>query len=78
MNDKEHEITFGTLTPDGLTNVRLIKQSDIGRCPFVIMVAEHYREDGTCKCDDPVERERMIREWEYKPEDFKNIPLKEK
>ncbi len=51
---EEHKITFGTLSPDGsLTDIRLIKQSDVGRCPHVILVPEHYREDGSCKCDDP-------------------------
>jgi hypothetical protein len=52
--DDDHKITFGTLQPDGtLTNVRLIRQADIGKCPHFIMVPEHYREDGSCKCDDP-------------------------
>ena len=40
------------------------------RCKFFIMVGEHYREDGSCKCDDPTERAMMIREWEYTEEDF--------
>lgn len=67
----EHEIQFGTLQKDGtLTNVRGIKQSDIGRCPHVIMVASHYREDGTCKCDDPKEQAMMIKEWGYAKKDF--------
>lgn len=67
----EHEIQFGTLSPDGkLTNVRMIKQSDIGRCPFFIMVASHYRGDGTCKCNDPEERNMMITEWGYNTADF--------
>lgn len=67
----EHKVTFGTWTPDGLVNVRLIKQSDIGKCPHVIMVPTHYREDGTCKCDDPIEQAMMIREWGYSKKDFK-------
>jgi len=63
--------TFGKLGPDGkLTNVRVIKQSDLLKCPHVILVAEHYRDDGTCKCDDPVEQKRMIEEWGYKATDF--------
>lgn len=70
--DSEHEITFGTLQPDGqLTNVRQIKQADIGACPHVIFIPSHYRPDGTCKCDDAEERAMMIREWEYEPGDFK-------
>ena len=71
MTDKGHEIQFGTLHPDGsLTNARLIKQSDISRCPHVIMVPSHYRDDGSCKCDDPEEQAMMIREWGYSEEDF--------
>jgi hypothetical protein len=70
--------TFGTLYPDGtLANVRLIKQSDLRNCPFCIMVAEHYREDGTCKCNDPKERARMRKEWGYKDSDFRKAGLTE-
>jgi hypothetical protein len=69
--------TFGTLNPDGtLSNVREIKQADLMRCPFTIFVASHYRDDGTCKCDDPAERAMMIREWGYEASDFTNIPLR--
>ncbi len=65
------EIQFGTLHPDGsLTGVKIIKQSDITACPHVIMMPEHYRDDGSCKCDDPEHRAMMIREWEYTEEDF--------
>ncbi len=68
----EHEIKFGTLHEDGtLTNVRLIKQSDIGRCHHHILVVSHYRDDGSCKCDDPEEQVMMIQEWGYKKSDFK-------
>ena len=34
------------------------------------MVAEHYRTDGSCKCDDPQEQAMMIREWGYSESDF--------
>lgn len=66
-----NKVQFGTLTPAGLTNIRMIKQSDIGKCPHFIMVPEHYREDGTCKCNDPVEQAMMIKKWGYKKSDFK-------
>ncbi len=67
----EHEIQFGTLHSDGqLTNVHMIKQSDIGACPHVIFSPTHYRPNGSCKCDDPDERAMMIREWEYEASDF--------
>ena len=63
---------FSTLHPDGTeTTVREIKQSDMLACPHCIIVAEHYRADGSCKCDDPVEQARMIREWGYTAADFK-------
>ena len=71
MTTDEHEITFGMLQTNGqLTNVRRIKQSDIGACPNVILLSSHYRPDGTCKCDDTDERAMMIREWEYEASDF--------
>jgi hypothetical protein len=58
-------IRFSTLHPDGTeTNVRIIKQSDMQKCPHCIMVPEHYRKDGTCKCND--EKETVMREWGYK------------
>jgi hypothetical protein len=46
------------------TNVREIKQSDIQRCPHFIMVAEHYRADGSCRCNDREHTE--MKEWGYK------------
>lgn len=74
-----HTITFSSmeLVNGELveTSRRLIKQTDIQRCPFVIMVPEHYREDGSCKCNDPAERERMKLEWEYTDQDFREAGL---
>ena len=76
---KENEVQFGTLEEDGrLTNVRLIKQSDITKCPHCIMVPEHYRADGSCKCDDAEERKKMIKMWGYKRGDFVGIAIKGK
>ena len=67
----DHTIQFGTLSPDGtLTNQRSIKQADIGRCPNVIFVADHYREDGSCKCNSRSHRDMMIAEWEYTEDSF--------
>lgn len=72
MTDKGHEIKFGTLHQGGrLTNVRHIKQTTINACPHVIFLPEHYRDDGSCKCDDPQEQAMMIREWGYSRSDFK-------
>ncbi len=56
--------TFGKLGPDGrLTSIRIIKQSDMLKCPHCIMVPEHYRDDGTCKCDDPTAT--VMADWGY-------------
>lgn len=61
-------VAFTKLKPDGtMGEVRTIKQSDIARCPHVIIMAEHYREDGTCKCND--KNETVMREWGYKWKD---------
>jgi len=69
--------TFVTLHPNGtMSNIRFIKQSDIGKCRFCIFAPEHYREDGTCKCDDLEHRKHMIKNWGYSPKDFKGIPLR--
>lgn len=57
-------IPFGTLHPDGtMTNPRIVRHSDVGKCPFLILVPEHYRDDGSCRCDDPDHRE--MAEWGY-------------
>ena len=74
---EDHKITFGTLNNSGeLSNVRMISQSTILKCRFAILVPEHYREDGSCKCDDAEHRKMMIKEWEYKKSAFKGIPLR--
>ena len=60
-----HEVRFGTLHADGsMTDERTIKQSDLAKCPYCIWMAEHYREDGSCRCDDPDHSE--MREWGYR------------
>jgi hypothetical protein len=52
-NSGEETIQFGVLHEDGtLTDERFIKRSDIGACPQYILVPEHYREDGSCRCDE--------------------------
>jgi len=67
---------FSTLHPDGReTNVREINQSDLMACPFAILVPEHYRADGSCKCDDRKHRSMMILEWEYTQASFAAVGL---
>jgi hypothetical protein len=56
--------TFGTLNKDGtLSDVRVIQSSAIAKCPHCIFVPRHYREDGTCKCDDPNDLD--MKSWGY-------------
>lgn len=43
--------------------VRILKHADIRKCPHVIFVPEHYRDDGSCKCDDPTET--VMATWGY-------------
>ena len=32
-------------------------------CPHLILVPEHYREDGTCRCDD--HEHQIMADWGY-------------
>lgn len=64
LYEDEHAVQFGTIDSDGhVYNVRLIKQSSIAACPHFIVVAEHYREDGSCKCNDP--SDENMKTWGY-------------
>lgn len=63
------------MTIDRTGKVLSSKTIDPAKCKFFIFSADHYREDGTCKCNDPEHRKMMIREWEYTPSQFKDIPL---
>ena len=72
----EHEVMFGTLNPNGeVTNVRKIKQLMFHNCPFFIMIPEHYREDGSCKCNDPEHRKMMKKEWGYTNKSFRDVGI---
>ena len=44
--------------------VTLMRVADIRKCPHVIIMPEHYRADGTCRCNDPEHVE--MRAWGYK------------
>jgi hypothetical protein len=61
-------------TPSG-AYVRTMKQRDLLKCPFAIFDPTHYREDGTCKCNDPMHRELMKREWGYTDAAFRKAGL---
>jgi len=45
-------------------DIREIKQSDLMKCPHCILVADHYREDGSCRCNDP--DHKVMKQWGYK------------
>ena len=54
-----------------------MNQDDIRKCPFSIFSPEHYRSDGSCRCDDAEHRKMMISEWDYSEDDFSDIPLRD-
>lgn len=56
-------IGFFEVGPDGIRFVAQLKHADIARCTFKIMVPEHYRSDGSCRCDDPTHTEMV--DWGY-------------
>ena len=56
---------FGRFTADGsYEHVRTIDQSVLRQCPNVILAPEHYRDDGTCYCNDRFRPE--MKEWGYR------------
>lgn len=60
------EFGEGELTPGGklrVKHVRTLPQSAISACPHTILDPSHYRDDGTCKCDDPNATEMAA--WGY-------------
>ena len=64
MKHDKNEVTFGTLTSDGVfTSVRVIRREDIMRCPNFILVPDHYNADGTCRCNDELHSE--MKEWGF-------------
>ena len=77
--------TFDTLNPDGTfrhhatgISVRIMNQATFAKCPFVIMLPEHYNTtDGTpCQCHNPEYRKIMIRQWGYTKRDFAKAGIK--
>ena len=63
-------VEFGNLTPEGYEPLGNVSQEAIKACPHLIIEVTHYRPDGSCRCDDPDEQQRMIDEWGYSPSDF--------
>ena len=57
-------VEFRELRADGtVVSVREIPHAAIRACPHVILVAEHYRPDNTCVCDD--QDATVMSEWGY-------------
>jgi hypothetical protein len=58
-------VRFSDLVKDETTGelVETQTRETIMACPHTIMVASHYREDGTCRCNDPKHRE--MKAWGY-------------
>lgn len=57
-------IRFATLHPDGtLSDERELDQAAVAACPHFILTPEHYRPDGSCRCNDPEHREMLA--WGY-------------
>ena len=56
----EGKLEGGTFS---VRHVRTIQQSSIGNCPHFIFDPGHYREDETCRCNDPSHTE--MAEWGY-------------
>ena len=55
---------FGKLDADGTyTHIRTLQQASMAKCPHCIMLPEHYRDDESCRCNDPNHTE--MAEWGY-------------
>lgn len=44
--------------------VKILLQSAIDKCPHVIFMPDHYRDDGSCKCND--KNETVMKTWGYR------------
>ena len=53
------------MSEDKLKNgtVYTMKQSDVHKCPHYIMMPNHYRDDGTCKCNELGHQDMLA--WGY-------------
>lgn len=76
------EITFSRGIVDADGHIQIVEEHrlDPTRCRFLIFAGEHYREDGSCRCDDPEHVKHMIRNWGYRRNQFDpavvaNIPV---
>ena len=49
-------------TPEDLKTAKFV-EIDPQKCPHFIFVGDHYRADGSCKCDNP--NETIMASWGY-------------
>jgi len=64
---------FNTMSANGtIIHNRTISRESMLACPYTIMMPDHYRDDQSCRCDDPGHLEMI--EWEYKWNGTKWIP----
>lgn len=54
---------FGELDPDSFKELGEVDQADMKKCPHLIIAFEHYRPDGSCRCNDISHKE--MSEWGY-------------
>lgn len=55
-NERKHmaQIEFTRINEQGeITEVRTLSSEAVKGCSFFILDPEHYRDSGTCRCDDP-------------------------
>lgn len=57
------KLSRGKLDEHGQLAVVPWKEINPHRCPHLIFAGEHYRDDGSCKCNDP--DETVMAEWGY-------------
>lgn len=70
-------VYFAHLDSDGtLTEERDIPYDKIRACPFHILTAEHYTLEGFCKCMEPREQARLIRECGFVGSDFSRLGIR--
>ncbi len=43
--------------------MRVLSWDNIMKCPYFILMPEHYRSDGSCRCNDPDHPE--MAKWGY-------------
>lgn len=72
------DITFNTLSPTGrVIDTKVIHRSDLEKCPSLILLAQHYRADGSCRHDEVICEEEGCTNIKYQNEIFCMVHLEE-